>query len=255
VLLGGILAAERRASLPAVAGAIVGDRVGYLVGPALGAGGSSTARSAGGSNASSRTGPSATWRNGRRGGVPRPLHHRPAGVVSGTAGMARLDYRVFATWNAAGGTLWATGFVLPGYAAGTTPHRRRPAGVRRAAAGLRRSVGTGAGPPRVELLPFTLPTSTPRGRRAARPWPGCACETAGRAGQPGRGRGCRSSAPVEDRCGFPCGRRDSGGAAAPSCSSRSASGHRPHGVCRPDADARSPGRFTGTPPSTMTAGA
>jgi len=124
VLLGGVLAFEHRAPLPAVlaaavAGAIVGDSVGYLVGR--------------------------RW--GRRlldGSVGRlvPRHHLdraerylaerggPAvffgrftaalrALIPGLAGMAGLYYRSFAVYNAAGGLLWASGFVLLGYVAGT----------------------------------------------------------------------------------------------------------------------------------------
>ena len=124
VLLGGVLAFEHRAGLPAVlgaavAGAIVGDSVGYLVGR--------------------------RW--GRRlldGSVGRlvPRHHLdraerylaerggPAvffgrftaalrALIPGLAGMAGLHYRTFALYNAVGGLLWASGFVLLGYVAGT----------------------------------------------------------------------------------------------------------------------------------------
>jgi membrane protein DedA with SNARE-associated domain len=124
VLLGGVLAFQHRAPLPsvlaAVAGAIVGDSVGYLVG----------------------------WRWGRRlldGSVGHLVarHHLdraerylaerggPAvffgrftaalrALIPGLAGMAGLHYRTFAVYNAAGGLLWASGFVLLGYVAGTS---------------------------------------------------------------------------------------------------------------------------------------
>ena len=39
-------------------------------------------------------------------------------LVPGLAGMAGVPYRTFAVWNLAGGVLWATGFVLLGFAAG-----------------------------------------------------------------------------------------------------------------------------------------
>jgi membrane protein DedA with SNARE-associated domain len=32
--------------------------------------------------------------------------------------MAKLPYRTFAVWNALGGSVWAAGFVVAGYAAG-----------------------------------------------------------------------------------------------------------------------------------------
>jgi membrane-associated protein len=40
-------------------------------------------------------------------------------LVPGLAGAASMPYRTFAGYNAAGGLLWATGFVLLGYAAGS----------------------------------------------------------------------------------------------------------------------------------------
>jgi len=39
-------------------------------------------------------------------------------LVPGLAGVAGVPYRTFAVWNLAGGVLWATGFVLLGFAAG-----------------------------------------------------------------------------------------------------------------------------------------
>ena len=124
VLLGGVLAFEHRAPLPAVltaavAGAIIGDSVGYLVGRRWG-----------------------RWLLDGSVGRLVPRHHLdraerylaerggPAvffgrftaalrALVPGLAGMAGLHYRTFALYNAAGGLLWASGFVLLGYVAGT----------------------------------------------------------------------------------------------------------------------------------------
>ena len=39
-------------------------------------------------------------------------------LVPGLAGVAGVPYRTFAAYNVAGGVLWATGFVLLGFAAG-----------------------------------------------------------------------------------------------------------------------------------------
>lgn len=135
-LLGGVLAAERRASLPAVvaaavAGAIVGDSVGYLVGRRWGR------RILDGSigRLLKREHLDRAERYlAERGGAAVFLGRFTAALrvlVPGLAGMARLDYRVFAVWNAAGGTVWATGFVLLGYAAGTS-WRRVEAAAKRA---------------------------------------------------------------------------------------------------------------------------
>jgi membrane protein DedA with SNARE-associated domain/membrane-associated phospholipid phosphatase len=124
VLLGGVLAFEHRAPLPAVlaaavAGAIIGDSVGYLVGRRWGR------RLLDGSVGrlvprqhldraehylAERGGPAVFF--GRFTAALRAL-------VPGLAGMAGLHYRTFALYNAIGGLLWASGFVLLGYVAGT----------------------------------------------------------------------------------------------------------------------------------------
>ncbi|HYY78081.1 MAG TPA: bifunctional DedA family/phosphatase PAP2 family protein [Actinomycetes bacterium] len=125
VLLGGVLAFQHRAWLPAVlaaavAGAILGDSVGYLVGRRFGR------RILDGSVGrlvrrehldraerylAERGGPAVFF--GRFTAALRAL-------IPGLAGMAGLRYRTFAAYNAAGGALWASGFVLLGYLAGTS---------------------------------------------------------------------------------------------------------------------------------------
>jgi undecaprenyl-diphosphatase len=124
VLLGGVLAFEHRVPLPAVpaaavAGAILGDSVGYLVGRRWGR------RLLDGSVGrlvphqhldraehylAERGGPAVFF--GRFTAALRAL-------IPGLAGMAGLHYRTFALYNAVGGAIWASGFVLLGYAAGT----------------------------------------------------------------------------------------------------------------------------------------
>jgi undecaprenyl-diphosphatase len=124
VLLGGVLAFEHRVSLPAVvaaavAGAILGDSVGYLVGRRWGrrlldgSVGRLVARhhlDRAEGYLAERGGPAVFF--GRFTAALRAL-------IPGLAGMAGLRYRTFALYNAAGGALWASGFVLLGYAAGT----------------------------------------------------------------------------------------------------------------------------------------
>jgi membrane protein DedA with SNARE-associated domain/membrane-associated phospholipid phosphatase len=124
VLLGGVLAFEHRASLPAVlaaavAGAIIGDSVGYLVGRRWGrrlldgSVGRLVARhhlDRAERYLAQRGGPAVFF--GRFTAALRAL-------IPGLAGMAGLHYRTFAVYNAAGGLLWASGFVLLGYVAGT----------------------------------------------------------------------------------------------------------------------------------------
>ena len=124
VLLGGVLAFQHRAPLPAVlaaavAGAVVGDSVGYLVGRRWGrrlldgSVGRLVARHHLGRAErylAERGGPAVFF--GRFTAALRAL-------IPGLAGMAGLHYRTFAVYNAAGGLLWASGFVLLGYVAGT----------------------------------------------------------------------------------------------------------------------------------------
>ena len=124
VILGGVLANQHKLPLAAVfaagiAGAIIGDSIGYLVGDKYGERlltklpdrlvkpehihkSEETIR---------RLGGKAVF-VGRFAAALRAL-------IPGLAGMGRLPYRTFLAWNALGGTLWATGFVTLGYLAGS----------------------------------------------------------------------------------------------------------------------------------------
>ncbi|MDP9073987.1 MAG: bifunctional DedA family/phosphatase PAP2 family protein [Actinomycetota bacterium] len=125
VLLGGVLAFQHRVSLPAavvaaVAGAIIGDSVGYEVGRHFG-------------------------RRILEGTIGRVVKHHHLDraeqylatkggravfigrftaalrvLIPGLAGMSGMRYRTFAAYNVAGGALWASGFVLLGYAGGSS---------------------------------------------------------------------------------------------------------------------------------------
>jgi len=133
VLLGGVLAFHGRLSLPAViaaavAGAFVGDTVGYVVGRRWGR---QILRRVG------RRIPflrhridehleSAQAYVRRRGGAAVFFGRFTAALrvmVPGLAGMAEIPYGQFAFYNAAGGLLWGTGFVLLGYLAGAAWRR------------------------------------------------------------------------------------------------------------------------------------
>jgi len=128
VLLGGVLAFEHRVSLPAVlaaaiAGAVIGDSVGYEVGQRWGR------------HLLERT----VGRFVKRDHLERAEHYLATRggravffgrftaalrvLIPGLAGMSGMPYRTFALYNIAGGSLWATGFVLVGYAAGTSWRR------------------------------------------------------------------------------------------------------------------------------------
>jgi membrane-associated protein len=123
LVLGGALAHQGRIPLVAAvmagaAGAVVGDTVGYAVGR--------------------RVGERLLARIPRRLVEPRQVDRATAllrrlggravfagrftaalrALVPGLAGTAGMPYRTFLAWNLAGGVLWATGFVLLGFAAG-----------------------------------------------------------------------------------------------------------------------------------------
>jgi membrane-associated protein len=126
VILGGVLANQGRVSLTAmvvvvVVAAVVGDSVGYEVGRHFG----------------ERL---LRWRifDNRQGGLEKGKEtlRRTGGravflgrftaflraVMPGLAGTARMPYRRFLAFNAAGGIVWGAGFTLLGYAAGASYH-------------------------------------------------------------------------------------------------------------------------------------
>jgi membrane protein DedA with SNARE-associated domain/membrane-associated phospholipid phosphatase len=124
VLLGGVLAFQHRVSLPAViaaaiCGAIGGDTIGYLVGRRWGR---TILHSFIGRLVKHEHLDRAERYLATRGGPAVFLGRFTAALralIPGLAGMARLRYRTFAAYNALGGAVWASGFVLLGYAAGT----------------------------------------------------------------------------------------------------------------------------------------
>ncbi len=128
MLLGGVLAANGHAELgvmmaAASTGAVLGDSLGYAIG-----------RRFGGPLRRSRVGQrigEERWQRaedylrlrggravflGRFVGVLRAL-------VPAIAGAARMPYRTFLLYNAAGGVLWASAFVFAGYLAGNSYQR------------------------------------------------------------------------------------------------------------------------------------
>ena len=123
LLLGGVLAAAGRVSLPvliavAVVAAVAGDSVGYEIGRH---GGPPLRRGRLG-----RLVGEVRWTRAeayvlRRGG-PAVFLGRWVGLlralVPSLAGMTRMPYRRFLMWNAAGGVAWASTVVLAGYGAG-----------------------------------------------------------------------------------------------------------------------------------------
>jgi membrane-associated protein len=122
VILGGVLAAADRLSLPVllvlvVVAAIVGDTVGYEVGKR--AGPRVLASRPLRRHASRLDGARAFLRS--RGGSAVLLGRFTAflrAVMPALAGLSRMPYPRFLAWNAAGGLIWGAGFVLVGYFAG-----------------------------------------------------------------------------------------------------------------------------------------
>lgn len=124
VLLGGVLANQHKVSLTAIAtvavlAAIIGDSVGYEVGRHFG----------------TRLLHSRLFHNRREGLEKGQQALRDKGgravflarftaflraVMPGLAGTAKMPYRRFLLFNAAGGLVWALGFTLLGYLAGAS---------------------------------------------------------------------------------------------------------------------------------------
>jgi undecaprenyl-diphosphatase len=124
VILGGVLANQHKLTLATVliagiAGAVIGDSIGYWVGQ--------------------RYGETILSKLPNR--IIKPEHVQRAettvrnyggravflgrftaalrALVPGMAGMSRIGYGKFLAWNALGGALWASGFVVLGYLAGS----------------------------------------------------------------------------------------------------------------------------------------
>jgi len=124
VVLGGVAAEQGRVDVwvlgaLVVAAAVVGDSLGYelgrRVGPRLLASRIAQGRRAGIDSARDTL--------ARRGGPAVLLARLTAflrAVTPALAGVARMRYRTFLTWNALGGVLWGVGVVLLGYLAGAS---------------------------------------------------------------------------------------------------------------------------------------
>ncbi|HZU74123.1 MAG TPA: DedA family protein [Acidimicrobiales bacterium] len=125
VVLGGVLASQHRVSLwqvlvAAVAGAIIGDSVGYAVGHRWG---EAILRRTAGRLVKQDHIDRARGYVARRGGWAVFLGRFATVLrvlVPGTAGMAGMHYPRFLVFNAAGGTVWAVSFVVAGYLAGAS---------------------------------------------------------------------------------------------------------------------------------------
>lgn len=128
LVTGGYLAYQGRASLwimmaGAALGAIVGDSIGYEIGRHFG---DRLRRSRLGAKVGAERWQRAEAYLTRRGGRA-VFFGRFVGIlralVPALAGVSRMPYRVFLAWNALGAVLWAPGFVLLGYVAGSSYRR------------------------------------------------------------------------------------------------------------------------------------
>jgi undecaprenyl-diphosphatase len=123
VLLGGVLASQHKVGLAgvlaaAVAGAVIGDTIGYEIGRHWGR--RMLDGSIGRFVKTDHLDRAERYLQ-RRGGKAVFFGRFTAALrvmIPGLAGMSRLPYRRFLAYNAAGGALWAAGFVLAGYVAG-----------------------------------------------------------------------------------------------------------------------------------------
>jgi undecaprenyl-diphosphatase len=128
VILGGVLASQHKVSFPAVlvaaiAGAIIGDTIGYEVGKQWGR---RLLHGTVGRIVKHEHLDRAERYLAERGGKAVFFGRFTAALrvmIPGLAGMAGMPYRTFLVNNAAGGVLWASGFVLLGYGAGNSWRR------------------------------------------------------------------------------------------------------------------------------------
>ena len=123
LVLGGVVAHQGRVPLVAAvvagaAGAVVGDTVGYAVGRRVGERLLAHLPQRLVQPRQVERAEALVRRLGGRAVVVGRFTAALRALVPGLAGVAGVPYRTFAAYNVAGGVLWATGFVLLGFAAG-----------------------------------------------------------------------------------------------------------------------------------------
>jgi len=124
VLLGGVLANQHRVSLAAVlvlgiSGAIIGDSIGYEVGRRYGERVLAKVPDRLLDEQRLRRAEESVRRLGGKAVFVGRFTTAARVLVPGLAGLARIPYARFLAFNVAGGALWATLFVLLGYAVGS----------------------------------------------------------------------------------------------------------------------------------------
>jgi membrane-associated protein len=128
VILGGVLANQHKLPLWAaiaagIAGAVIGDSVGYEIGRRYGERLLEKIPNRLLKQKHLDRTKDLVARNGGKAVFIGRFTTALRVLVPGFSGMSGISYPKFLAWNAAGGILWATGFVLLGYAAGSQYQR------------------------------------------------------------------------------------------------------------------------------------
>jgi membrane-associated protein len=127
-LLGGVLAFESKVALAlvivvAIAGAVIGDSVGFAIGYRYGDALLSKVPERIIKPQHVVRAKELIVRLGGRAVFVGRFAAALRALVPGFAGVSKMRYRTFLIWNFAGGTVWATSVVLAGYLAGNAWHR------------------------------------------------------------------------------------------------------------------------------------
>ncbi|HEX4728888.1 MAG TPA: DedA family protein [Jatrophihabitans sp.] len=128
IVLGGVLANQHKLALwavllAAIAGAIMGDSVGYWVGKRYGEWILRRLPNRIIDEDKIQRAEQTVRRYGGRAVFVGRFTAALRALVPGTAGMSQVRYGKFLAWNVAGGTIWATAYVLIGYLAGSQYQR------------------------------------------------------------------------------------------------------------------------------------
>jgi membrane-associated protein len=124
VILGGVLANQHKLALAAVlaagiVGAILGDSIGYWIGERWGERMLRKIPDRLVKPENIEKSYEAIRRLGGRAVFVGRFTAALRALVPGLCGVSRMPYRRFLAWNALGGAMWATGFVILGYLAGS----------------------------------------------------------------------------------------------------------------------------------------